>query len=135
MIKLVRTDRKPDFTGVTPAFVACATLVLFVVIAGFFVGKHLEKDLSPCLFKRVTGEPCVLCGGTRATYQLVTGNPAAAFRYNPLVTALLCLAGLMVVLKFIFAKKVVLGGSRRWLWVCVVAVVLANWIYIYQTLE
>ena len=46
MIQLVKTDRKLDFTGVTPAFVAGATLFFCVLITGHLAGRHFDRDLK-----------------------------------------------------------------------------------------
>lgn len=50
-----------------------------------------------------------LCGGTRATYLLLAGDPAAAARYNPIVFPLAAvLAGLLV--------RAAFGVLRRGWW-------------------
>jgi len=38
-----------------------------------------------CYFHAATGWDCPGCGGLRATHQLLHGNVAAAWRFNPLV--------------------------------------------------
>jgi hypothetical protein len=42
-----------------------------------------------CVFKGVTGWPCLTCGGTRAVRALLALDPASAWRLNPFVTAVL----------------------------------------------
>lgn len=136
MIQLVKTDRKLNLSGVTPAFVAVVTLFVFTVLAGHFFARHYQIDASPCLFKLVTREPCFLCGGTRASVSLASGQPVIAFRFNPLVTILLCFTGIVLLLKFLFARKLRLSGAianRQFLWWAVILLVLANWIYIVKT--
>jgi len=68
--------------------VALALLVLSP-LASAFAGA-----LPECYFRRLSGFPCLTCGGTRAALALVDGNLPAAFRANPLVTvALVVLVG------------------------------------------
>jgi Protein of unknown function (DUF2752) len=42
-----------------------------------------------CIFHQCTGLYCPGCGATRATYELLHGNLAGAFGYNPLYVATL----------------------------------------------
>jgi hypothetical protein len=42
--------------------------------------------LPPCVFKVVTGWPCVTCGATRAVEALFAADVSGAFRLNPLAT-------------------------------------------------
>lgn len=39
-----------------------------------------------CPFAVLTGEPCILCGGTRATLSLVRGDFTAALEFNAVVS-------------------------------------------------
>ncbi|SDM29664.1 Protein of unknown function [Lentzea albidocapillata subsp. violacea] len=50
-----------------------------------------------------------LCGGTRATFLLLSGDLAGAARYNPIVFPLAAVAVL------VFARAVVGMTTRRWL--------------------
>ena len=50
-----------------------------------------------CLFHEMTGLYCPGCGTTRALYQLLHGNVAAAFRSNALAMAMLPVAGYLIV--------------------------------------
>ena len=44
--------------------------------------------LARCVFKAVTGVPCLTCGATRAVEAIAAGRFLEAFWLNPLVTAL-----------------------------------------------
>jgi hypothetical protein len=44
-----------------------------------------------CLFRELTGRPCVTCGMTRSAIQFFHGHFLAAFQWNPLVFAALCI--------------------------------------------
>lgn len=37
----------------------------------------------PCVFRSLTGLPCLTCGATRAMAALLAGDPATAFRLHP----------------------------------------------------
>ena len=71
-------------------------------------------DLAPeltefgwCPFARVTGEPCILCGGTRAVMSLLTGDVMAALRYNAVVV------GVIIVSLVGVSASVLVGPVRR----------------------
>ena len=137
MISLVKTDRKPDLRGVTPAVVAGGTLFFVSLLALYFMGQHYDHQPTVCLFKAITKQPCFLCGGTRASINLATGHPVTAFKFNPLVTLILCYLAIWAILKFGFARRIALQGplnSRQIHWVLAIVVVIANWIYIIKTL-
>jgi hypothetical protein len=49
---------------------------------------HLDRlPVSLCVFKAVTGWPCLTCGATRALGRLLAGDLAGALALNPLVAA------------------------------------------------
>lgn len=91
-----------------------------------------------CVFERITGWPCLTCGGTRCLRSALHGDMAEAFRWNPLVL-LLAIAAMVV---FAYALAVTIFRlprlrvsviTARDLMGCRVAVVLlgaANWIYL-----
>jgi hypothetical protein len=96
-------------------------------------------SLAPsCAFKMITGIPCPTCGSTRSLVHLASGDIFAAFMMNPLTTAsfivsiLFLLYGIVALLfdlpriKFLLTKKE--GMTVRF---CAVALLLAEWIYLY----
>jgi hypothetical protein len=68
----------------------CATLAAVVVFA--FDPSRVSL-FPPCPLHHYTGLWCPGCGTTRAMHQLLHGNVAAAFRYNPLAISLLPVIG------------------------------------------
>lgn len=46
------------------------------------------EQLGWCPFARLTGQPCVLCGGTRAVLSLLRGDVGAAWGFNASVLVL-----------------------------------------------
>ena len=90
-----------------------------------------------CLFLRLTGWPCPLCGGTRAFRALAHGDWTAALWTSPLAVLL----GLALGLCGLWHLAALAGWSppsrlpavpRRWrqplLWL-LLAAILANWAY------
>lgn len=49
-------------------------------------------DLGWCPFAAMTGKPCIVCGGTRATVSLLRGDVGSALRYNAVVVLLAAVA-------------------------------------------
>lgn len=91
---------------------------------------------SICSFKLLTGLPCPTCGSTRALGRLFARDVAGALAMNPLAT-LLALA----VVPWAIADLALLARGRslgvrvppaaaRALRVAVLALMLANWIYL-----
>lgn len=77
---------------------APALLLGLVLLAGRFI----EPDKIPggCLFKLITGIPCMFCGLTHAFHALLLGQWVEAVSYHPLVY----LAFGLVLLHFIIAS-------------------------------
>ena len=59
---------------------AGAALVVLWIASG-----HEELPLIVCPFRRLTGIPCLTCGGTRAILALARFDLGAALHWNPLV--------------------------------------------------
>ncbi len=56
-------------------------------VALFFLDPANCGLVPQCLFHRITGLDCPLCGGLRAAHALLHGNVGEAFRLNPLFVA------------------------------------------------
>jgi hypothetical protein len=63
-----------------------AWLVAVALAGGFLLLKSQGVPLPapPCAFKRITGLPCVFCGGTRAACAALGGDVPRALYLNPL---------------------------------------------------
>ena len=60
-------------------------LMLVGALSGLLLLAFLwQRGGLPCLFKAVTGLPCLSCGISRALTSAVQGRMAASFRWHPL---------------------------------------------------
>ncbi|MCG6552624.1 MAG: DUF2752 domain-containing protein [Candidatus Magnetominusculus sp. LBB02] len=64
--------------------IAAVALVVGTVIV-YTHDPSVSRFYPKCVFHELTGLYCPGCGSTRAVYQLLHGNIAAAFRFNPFV--------------------------------------------------
>ena len=110
-----------------------------VLLIGLLIAVLHLCGIRVCLFRRLTGLPCLTCGGTRALAALAVGDIAGAFRIQPLVSALLiaCAAWgaantfCLTALRRHVSVRMSLAG---WI-VCavgVIALVVCNWIYVFR---
>lgn len=97
--------------------------------------------LPACNFKRLTGLPCPLCGGTRAMRSLAELDLGTALHFNPLVvfSALAILGWFALWSLDRFLTRPVLPRIKIWLrrwpvWWIVGGMVLLNWAYLIRTL-
>lgn len=77
---------------------AAAALVFFTLAAFALLPRHSAATPSlpgGCVFHKITGLPCALCGGTRAARALLQGDVARAWKLNPL--ALPAVAALLAI--------------------------------------
>lgn len=105
--------------------------MLALALAGMlFAFNPADHSFYPfCVFYRVTGWQCPGCGGLRAAHQLLHGQIANAFQYNPLVV----LAAPVVLV--LAARRILCGPGKprshravaRWAWAAFVLLV-AFWI-------
>jgi hypothetical protein len=83
-------------------------ILRIVVIAalGLALGLLLAKSFLlpglglPCGFRKLSGLPCAMCGGTRATAALLRGDLGQAIHWNamalPVITGMAALAGIFL---------------------------------------
>ena len=70
-----------------------AAVGLLIGVTGLLVylGSH-DPEVSPapkCTFKLLTGYDCPGCGAQRAIHAILNGNPAEAWRFNPMMFILI----------------------------------------------
>lgn len=125
--------REPDaeLIGLSVGGLAVVGLVVWL--------QWLQLDLPVSGVHERMPWPCVFCGGTRALRALLAGDPAAAWAFNPLVTAgslasLLFFAYAALVLALRLPRLRLRLASLTELRVMVglaFALVLANWAYVW----
>ena len=117
---------------VVPARCASVVLALCVLLAA--VGGLLLFCFDPrqyhfypvCFFHKTTGLLCPGCGALRGMHQLLHGNLAAAFHFNPMLVAslpFLAWFGVRFALQTALRQPLSVGLRPSWLWL-ILAVVL-----------
>lgn len=98
-----------------------------------YVSSHLHLG---CPFKMLTGLPCPGCGGTRAFYAIIQGHFAEAILTNPLSVLVTVFAIIAPIWLFIDClhntNSLYKMLKKKWhpaFTICVVVIVLANWIW------
>lgn len=83
---MIRLVRRPLIPGEFDAerWIPPALAALGMAAWGFF---QLGLTTPACLFRKITGMPCLACGGTRCVRSLAGLDITAAFAYSPLVAA------------------------------------------------
>src|SRR5262245_34419762 len=128
---------KPRGRG--PAVLVVLAVVMAVVgpIVSFLHLDHLR--VRTCMFKTITGIPCMTCGSTRALGRLAHLDFMGGLRVNPLATVTLLtlfVAGVVNMTLLPSGRTLRLdASSREWRWMIVSGLVLlfVNWIYLIAT--
>jgi hypothetical protein len=108
------------------------------VVAVAAVGLlHLDQlPVQVCIFKVVTGWPCLTCGATRALARLYALDPLGALAMNPLAVA-----GGLALVPWALADLALWPSGRalslelapsaaRWARVLAITAAVANWLYL-----
>jgi len=123
---------RPGAIPVGAILAACALGAITMVTL-----LHLDRlPFSVCVFKAVTGIPCMTCGTTRALARLARLDLAGALAMNPLATL-----GTLAVLPWGAADLLLLSRGRalslelspaaaRVVRIAAVVAVLANWAWL-----
>jgi uncharacterized protein DUF2752 len=114
-------------------------IVAAVFAAGGLIVSWLHLDRLPvtlCMFKSVTGLPCMSCGTTRALGRLGAFDPLGALAMNPLATlavAALFAYALVDLLFWTRGRRLKLGlsrGQKLWILGLGFLAVFVNWAYL-----
>jgi hypothetical protein len=107
-------------------------------LAGASLWMSMGLPWPHCTFLALTGHPCLTCGATRATIQLLHGNFLGALRWNPLA----CIVLGTVFLFDVYAGAVLVAraprlrisaltlGEKKLIRLLVIAMLVLNWIYL-----
>jgi hypothetical protein len=122
MQRLDVVDKITYLTGIT---VALISIFYFVLTEKF--GVNIE---SACLFRKLFGLYCPLCGGTRAVILLRHGKILKSLFYNPLVLYTVLLGGVYMSINTlaIFCERVKVFEFRDIYGYIFLAVMLLNFI-------
>ena len=85
-------------------------LILIGIGALYALFVRLTGIGIPCLFHEITGLDCPGCGASRMALALFSLDPAAAFRFNPV---LFCLLPLLFFCAFRYARAYIRRGAAR----------------------
>lgn len=104
-----------------------------LVFTAACLSRYFRIDLPMCLFKQFTGLPCPTCGGTRGVLALLGGHVVEGFLYNPLLFGALFLLAAHLLMRVLFARRLVLQASlrrRALLWIALGGLIVLNWAYL-----
>lgn len=129
-ISLVRVPRLPKWPWWLVAILASWFALLGTT---YYLATRTGREVTVCLFRRITHLPCPSCGATRGVISLLSGHPLRAWSYNPLVMTVICAIVALAVLRLVFGLVVDVSFSPRQkhaAMACAAALMLANWIYV-----
>jgi hypothetical protein len=108
-------------------------IILIVSVGTLKEYLHLAP---PCVFRQLTGIPCLTCGSTRSLIALSQFRLGASFLRNPLamlVAVAAVLSSLLVGLGLLWRRRLALTLSeseKKSLRIVVFALVLLNWVFL-----
>jgi hypothetical protein len=111
-------------------------LIAILAIIGARIFSWLLPFAPPCIFRTITGIPCLTCGGSHCIVALSQLNPLASFLYNPLI--MLSLVAMMLFslghgFAFIFRRRLaftISNGEKRTLRLAIILLIAVNWAYL-----
>lgn len=113
--------------------------VLLVIVwlslggATIWLSSHLDREVTLCLLKRITGLPCPTCGFTRGGLCVLSGHPIRAWLYNPLLFSVLSLFIAVTGIRILFARSLrirLTRTERTVAWLLAAVLFAANWVYV-----
>ncbi len=129
----VRVEKAPSRfpAGQVPVIAAAAVWAGLTALLMFLPRGACAPAVCP--MKRLFGIPCPTCGATRAALLLLHGDPAGAFRMNPLVFVGGTVLGALLLLRIGAGRSVRIDltpGERTGAWILFSVLLLANWVYV-----
>lgn len=119
---LLCTRKRAITLAVCIAAVAALTILFFKTAE-----YEVSKAFPDCMLRTVTGLRCVLCGGTRCVREILKGDLATAFYYNPyvVVCAFAAVKWYIRLIVSIFQKEYKPLRIRKWhLWAALISMLL-----------
>jgi hypothetical protein len=119
----------------SPIHVIWGIFAIGLIILGHLFRNYLGM-LPPCIFKHVTGIPCLTCGGTRSIVAFSNFEFYRAFIFNPLI--MLFSVGIMVfsfgtLAGWILKRSIAVKLSRNEIMVIrifIISLVIFNWAFL-----
>jgi hypothetical protein len=115
---------------------AVLMLPLFGLPLGAWLVHHGYVSFGTCGLKRLADIPCLMCGATRATFDLLAGHLWSAITLQPLVIllyALLASWGVVSLVSFVLARRVhmrLTSHETAAVKLAIISLPLANWAYL-----
>jgi hypothetical protein len=119
----------------SPIHMIWGIFALGLLITGRLIEGFVGK-LPPCVFKKVTGIPCLTCGATRSVVALSNFDIIKSFKFNPLMLlAVLVTLGFsfFVFLGWLSKRRVAVIMSSREkviLRYSIIILIISNWAYL-----
>ena len=133
-MRIEQRERQPDDLRRWLAGVAA-----FLLIVGGLAWLH-RCGVSVCLFRRLTGWPCLTCGATRAFAALLSGNLAAALKLQPLAVVAAVSAGAacgayswLLLVRRRAVRVRLEPAESRFVWAAVVVLAVLNWLFLVRS--
>jgi hypothetical protein len=129
-IEWIQARRRPDWP-----WWSIAVLALWLALGGvnLLLAASAGRQISLCLFKRVTGVPCPTCGFTRGSMQFLAGHPIQGWLYNPLLFTFLGGWVALLAIRVFLGRRPVAHPNRverRAAWIAFAVLFTANWLYV-----
>jgi hypothetical protein len=111
-------------------------LITVMAVAAAWEFRDFLPFMPPCLFRIITGIPCLTCGGTHCVAALSRFDFGASFLYNPLIMItliILILFSLTIFMGIIFHRRTIISLSppeKRGLRITIILLAVANWAYL-----
>lgn len=112
-----------------------------ITLIGILAARFLPvyEIVPSCIFKGLFGLPCPTCGATRSILRLAYGDLPGSISMNPMMSLLIILGVLsfaysLVTLSPLFRRiRVSISVREKFmLRACIIALVSANWIYLFR---
>jgi hypothetical protein len=130
----MRVSCKTD-PAVSSVHVVWGPMALLIIAgAGYF--KDLLNLLPSCIFHRITGIPCLTCGGTRSLVALSQFDIVSSFLLNPVFSIFavgVIVFSLISLYGYLMRKSIVIRlseGRKKALRVSIIGLLAANWVYL-----
>ena len=129
-LKVVSVPRWPPW----PLW-ACLLVAIWVALGSAVVclSTQLHKPVQLCLFRALTGLPCLTCGTTRSVMSLLQGRFVQAWLYNPMMFSGMVMFFVATLARIVLGRsvRVHLNEPQRTLvWIAAAILLLSNWAYV-----